>query len=146
MGAAWSPLMDFQFAYGTRIALSLCGAAVTDRAPRGAPIVTTGNDYGFPLTMWTSMVETLLKPLQCCQETHRLSPNGDILVDFGVPKGGLKPPEARPGVAGRHETITKGPPHGPADRLRSYLSDWFHTQCLYRAHTAQRQIVNGSMI
>ena len=49
--------------------------------------MTTGDDCGFPLTMWTVMVESLLKPLQFRQETRLLSPVSDIFVDFGVPKG-----------------------------------------------------------
>jgi len=60
---------------------------VTARAPRGALIVTTGDDCGFLLAMWTVVIESLLKPLQFRQETHLLSPLSDILVDFGVPKG-----------------------------------------------------------
>jgi hypothetical protein len=55
------------------------------------------------------MVESLLKPLQFRQETRLLtllSPVSDILVDFGVPKGGLKPRETTPGVADRHKTVT----------------------------------------
>ena len=52
------------------------------------------------------MVESLLKPLQFRHETRLLSPISDILVDFGVPKGGLKPRETTPGVADRHKTVT----------------------------------------
>ena len=52
------------------------------------------------------MVEALLKLLQFRQETRRLSPVSDILVDFGCPRGGLKPRETTPDVADRHETVT----------------------------------------
>ena len=58
------------------------------------------------LAVWTVMVESLLKPLQFRHETRLLSPISDILVDFGVPKGGLKPRETTPGVADRHKTVT----------------------------------------
>ena len=88
---------DSRRVYGARIASSLCGTAVTARAPRGALIVTIGDDCGFPLAVWTVMVESLLKSLQSRQEPRRLSPVSDILVDFGVPNGGVKRAKRPPG-------------------------------------------------
>ena len=77
------------------------------------------------------MIESLLKPLQFRQETRLLSPVSDILVDFGVPKGGLKPRETTPGGADGHETVVKGiasskpTGHGPFSIYRSTEIDRF---------------------
>ena len=71
-----------------RACRGLCGTATTVLAPQGARLATTGDNRGFPLAMWTWVVDSLLKPLPFRQEVRRLSPNSDILVDFGVPKGG----------------------------------------------------------
>ena len=69
------------------------------------------------------MIESMLTSLPFRQEFRRLSPNSDISVDFGVPKGGLKPRETTPGGADGHETVVKGPPHGPGERFSSCLSE-----------------------
>ena len=74
--------------------------------------------------MWTWMVESMLRSLPFRQENRRLSPNSDILVDFGVPKEGLKPRKTTPGGTDGHETVVKGPPHGPGKRFSSCLSEW----------------------
>jgi hypothetical protein len=79
---------DSRCTYGARVASRLCGTATKVRAPRGAHIATTSDDRGFTLAMWTWVVDSLLKPLPFRQEVRRLSPNSDILVDLGVPKGG----------------------------------------------------------
>ena len=65
----------------------------------------------------------LLKPFPLHQASRRLGPNSDILVDFGVPKGVVKPCKTTPGRADGHQTMTKGPPHGPGDSLSSPLTE-----------------------
>ena len=77
-----------QCAYGERVTSSLCGTATTCRGARDAQIATTGDDCGFPLVMWTWMIESMLIFFPFRQEFRSLSPNSDISVDFGVPKGG----------------------------------------------------------
>ena len=79
---------DSRCTYGARVVSHLCGTATTVRAPRGARIATNGDDRGFPLAMWTWMVQSLLKSFPFRQETRRLSPNSDISIDLGVPRGG----------------------------------------------------------
>ena len=59
-----------------------------DRATRGASIVTTGNISELPFVIWTWLTVPLLKPLPFRPETRRLSPNSDISIDLGVPRGG----------------------------------------------------------
>ena len=71
-----------------RACRGLCGTATTVLAPQGARIATTGGDRGFSSAMWTWRVESLLKSLVFRQEARRLSPNSDISIDLGVPRGG----------------------------------------------------------
>ena len=91
-GNMWVPhgrrQCDSRCTYGAHVVSRLCGTVTTVRAPRGARIATNGDDRGFPLAMWTWMVQSLLKSFPFRQETRRLSPNSDISIDLGVPRGG----------------------------------------------------------
>ena len=90
-----------------------------------------GNARGIPFITWTWLAMPLLKPFPLHQASRRLGPNSDILVDFGVPKGVVKPCKTTPGRADGHQTMTKGPPHGPGDSLSSPLSEREHSRCLH---------------
>ena len=125
------------------------GTPQADRAARGAIIVMNGNTRGLPFITWTCLAVPLPKPLPFRQASRRLSPNSDILVDFGVPKGVVKPCETTPGRADGPSDVrlvTKGPPHGPGDSLSSSLSEREHSRCLHRVRTDLRKKVNRSIV
>ena len=87
-----------------QVARACRGTPQADRAARGAIIVMNGNIRGLPFITWTWLAVPLLKPLPFRQASRRLGPNSDILVDFGVPKGVVKPCETTPGRAESRRT------------------------------------------
>ena len=129
-----------------QVARACRGTPQAGRAARGAIIVMNGNIRGLPFITWTWLAVPLLKPLPFRQASRRLGPNSDILVDFGVPKGVVKPCETTPGRADGRQTVTKGPPHGPGDSPSSPLSEREHSRCLHRVRTELRKKVNRSIV
>eukprot|EP00966_Prymnesium_polylepis_P332400 7387906-Prymnesium_polylepis.1 len=68
---------DSPYAYRARVESSRCGTPTTDRAPRGAHVVTPGDDYGFPFARWTCLVESSLKSFLLRQASPPPSPKSD---------------------------------------------------------------------